>query len=383
MKTTQSSVPASVSVRVPVRAAFPVLAVLAVLYVLSVLLFSTPTQAQLPRPQKAPYNTALLKQYITNAAFPWTITVCKGAAYSGDYADLSDALQAIPSRFPTRGLTQRVLVLIYPCLVTSPTSPNYEETTLSIPSWTTLQGITAGASGGLDLQSARVMLRLTGTNTTCEGCPSALLKLETGASLINLYIQSLTPPTGPIRVVEVSGAVTFTNVVIGVSGVEVQPVDLLYVTTGGTLLAQDLGLTRNTFSSLSRGLVVAGSAALNGGRIFVPSGIPIENIGTGVIKLYGVRIDPSAVVDLKRSSTGTIETFATDYATEQGGVIDRPVRTDTLILDNTCRFLTGTGSPEGVVAAPICSLFLRQDGTAATTLYIKTIGTGNTGWTAK
>jgi len=158
---------------------------------------------------------------------------------------------------------------------------------------------------------------------------------------------------------------------------------MVFVTTTGVLLAQDLGLTRNTFSSLSRGLVVAGSAALNGGRIFVPSGIPVENIGTGVIKLYGVRIDPSAVVDLKRSSTGTIETFATDYATEQGGVIDRPVRTDTLILDNTCRFLTGTGSPEGVVTAPVCSLFLRQDGTAATTLYIKTNGTGTTGWTAK
>jgi hypothetical protein len=227
------------------------------------------------------------------------------------------------------------------------------------------------------------MLRLTGTNTTCEGCPSALLKLDTGANLINLFLQSVTPPTGPIRVVEVSGAVTFTNVIIAVSGTETHPIDLLFVSSTGSLLARDLGLTRNTFSAQSRGLVVAGSAAINGGRFFVPSGVPVENIGTGQLKLYGVRIDPSSNVDLKRSSTGTIETFSTDYATETGGIIDRPIRTDALTLDNTCRILTGTGTPEGVIAAPVCSLFLRQDGTATTTLYVKTTGTGTTGWTAK
>jgi hypothetical protein len=358
-----------------------VLSVLAVLAVLSVL----PAEGQLPRAKRAPYSTGLLKQYVADAAFPWTITVCKGTTYGGDYADLSDALTAIPKRFPTRGLNQRVLVLVYPCNTSSVTSPHYEETNLTVPSWTTIQGITAGASSGIDTQSARVFLRLTGTSTTCEGCPSALLKLEIGTTLINFYIQSNTPPTGPIRVVEVSSATTFTNVVIQLTGVETHPVDLLYVTSTGSFLARDLGLTRNTFSSMSRGLVVAGgSAVVQGGRIFVPSGIPVENIGAGVIKLYGVRIDPSSNVDLKRSSTGTIETFSTDYTTEAGGIIDRPIRTDLLTLDNTCRILTGTGSPEGVVAAPVCSLFLRQDGTATTTLYIKTTGgAGNTGWTAK
>jgi hypothetical protein len=44
---------------------------------------------------------------------------------------------------------------------------------------------------------------------------------------------------------------------------------------------------------------------------------------------------------------------------------------------------TGTGSPETVVAAPVGSLYLRKDGGAATTLYVKETGTGNTGWVAK
>jgi hypothetical protein len=40
------------------------------------------------------------------------------------------------------------------------------------------------------------------------------------------------------------------------------------------------------------------------------------------------------------------------------------------------------GSPEGVVTAPIGTLYPRSDGGAASTLYVKESGTGNTGWVA-
>lgn len=53
------------------------------------------------------------------------------------------------------------------------------------------------------------------------------------------------------------------------------------------------------------------------------------------------------------------------------------------IVIGTAKIINGTGSPEGVVTAPIGSVFLRTDGGASTTLYIKTSGAGNTGWTAK
>ena len=46
-------------------------------------------------------------------------------------------------------------------------------------------------------------------------------------------------------------------------------------------------------------------------------------------------------------------------------------------------FLTGEGDPEGSVTAPVGYLYLRSDGGASTTLYIKESGTGNTGWVAK
>ena len=45
--------------------------------------------------------------------------------------------------------------------------------------------------------------------------------------------------------------------------------------------------------------------------------------------------------------------------------------------------ITGTGSPEGGRIAPVGSVFIRTDGGASTTLYVKESGTGNTGWVAK
>lgn len=43
----------------------------------------------------------------------------------------------------------------------------------------------------------------------------------------------------------------------------------------------------------------------------------------------------------------------------------------------------GTGSPEGVITAPVGSLYSRTDGGALTSLYVKESGTGNTGWVGK
>jgi hypothetical protein len=48
------------------------------------------------------------------------------------------------------------------------------------------------------------------------------------------------------------------------------------------------------------------------------------------------------------------------------------------------RLKFGTGSPEGVVTADIGTLYMRTDGGATTTLYVKTANNGSAnGWTAK
>lgn len=54
-----------------------------------------------------------------------------------------------------------------------------------------------------------------------------------------------------------------------------------------------------------------------------------------------------------------------------------------LALPGGITWTSGAGSPEGVVTAPIGSLYSNTSGGASTTLYVKTSGAGNTGWTAK
>ena len=44
---------------------------------------------------------------------------------------------------------------------------------------------------------------------------------------------------------------------------------------------------------------------------------------------------------------------------------------------------SGAGSPEGVVTAPVGSLYSRSDGGLLTSLYVKQSGSGNTGWAGK
>lgn len=50
---------------------------------------------------------------------------------------------------------------------------------------------------------------------------------------------------------------------------------------------------------------------------------------------------------------------------------------------NGAAWYSGAGSPEGVVAAGVGSLYTRTDGVPGATLYIKESGAGNIGWSAK
>lgn len=55
----------------------------------------------------------------------------------------------------------------------------------------------------------------------------------------------------------------------------------------------------------------------------------------------------------------------------------------TQLLEKLDYIKFGTGTPEGAISARIGTIFLRQNGGAITTLYVKESGTGNTGWIAK
>lgn len=61
-----------------------------------------------------------------------------------------------------------------------------------------------------------------------------------------------------------------------------------------------------------------------------------------------------------------------------------PVQAESVYLaSGNITISTGTGTPESSVTAPVGSLYLRTDGGASTTLYVKESGAGDTGWVAK
>jgi lysophospholipase L1-like esterase len=65
------------------------------------------------------------------------------------------------------------------------------------------------------------------------------------------------------------------------------------------------------------------------------------------------------------------------------GVVSAIDISGTLKFGSATMVSAGAGTPEGVITAPVGSIFLRTNGGAATTLYVKESGAGNTGWVAK
>ncbi len=81
--------------------------------------------------------------------------------------------------------------------------------------------------------------------------------------------------------------------------------------------------------------------------------------------------------------SGTTTVAARDVVTVGDNNAETDLRGSVVLINDGAGIYTGTGTPEGVVAAPVGSLFLRTDGGTGTSIYVKEIGTGNTGWVGK
>jgi hypothetical protein len=93
----------------------------------------------------------------------------------------------------------------------------------------------------------------------------------------------------------------------------------------------------------------------------------------GMPTTSGMTITSSTALDLRTNSTVGLAIDSAQVVTVS----------QAKLAVGTCLIYAGSGSPEGVLTAPICSLWLRTDGGASTTLYVKQSGVGNTGWVAK
>ncbi|WP_159081882.1 hypothetical protein [Paenibacillus sp. CAA11] len=102
---------------------------------------------------------------------------------------------------------------------------------------------------------------------------------------------------------------------------------------------------------------------------------------SGVSSVF-VRLVVNNVPEGAGTSFARIKLAETPYDTPYSNEADAVVLSG--IVNNLSAVIRrGTGSPEGVVTASVGTMYLRSDGATSTTLYIKTSGSGNTGWTAK
>ena len=96
---------------------------------------------------------------------------------------------------------------------------------------------------------------------------------------------------------------------------------------------------------------------------------------------------PSATVDTLNATdvnATTVDVTTVGATTVGATTVNSTNLTFTIAtLPGGQKILGGAGSPNGAVSAPMGSIFLRTDGGASTTLYVKTSGTGTTTWTAK
>lgn len=115
------------------------------------------------------------------------------------------------------------------------------------------------------------------------------------------------------------------------------------------------------------------------------SGVAIgTSAGTGVTTL--IRLDSSnwtALESVKGSATTTIDDAVGSGVSWTDALMRHYTPSQLGLQIQQCIFRVGTNTPEGAVSARVGSIFLRTNGGASTTLYVKESGTGNTGWVAK
>ncbi|WP_405154779.1 hypothetical protein [Paenibacillus sp. FSL K6-0108] len=126
------------------------------------------------------------------------------------------------------------------------------------------------------------------------------------------------------------------------------------------------------------GGTLTGPLTLSAGGVFLGSGgrVRDENAARTIIQAHQSRLDVT-----NQSASAFLLSYQNEdllvYLT--GGA----VASIAAVKAASDKIKYGTGSPEGIVSSPVGTIYLRSDGGASTTLYVKQSGTGNTGWVAK
>ena len=191
--------------------------------------------------------------------------------------------------------------------------------------------------------------------------------------LLKISSSYATRPPGFYVISEGSGKVSLSS-----TSIIVPDTTFLSPKEGDIIVAENTGLTtyqNGRWNSVNSFFTKNTSLVYNTDR-------SVRFIGVNPSGDYNVDVlsGPGAARDVFRAgiagfSNGFTVTY--DGANMQYNFLSGPVSL------NGIKWLTGSGSPEGVVSAPVGSFYSNIAGSTGTTWYVKESGSGNTGWVAK
>ena len=185
-------------------------------------------------------------------------------------------------------------------------------------------------------------------NTSISG--NTIIRCPTGISVQSGEGTSITGNTifnGRIGINVVMPNVTITGNVIDCNNIA-SPVGV-FATSG------DLVVVGNRFRRMTGGLAM---------ELYVPSGT-VDRV---------LFVDNICDQLMSKTGAGTLGPFVTFAFRRVDVIVD---------VNSNVRQMVGDNTPEGAATAGVGSTFVRRNGGAATTFYVKESGTGNTGWVAK
>jgi hypothetical protein len=245
------------------------------------------------------------------------------------------------------------------------------DATLATSPWLTVSSTTAAFIGTATFGGA-----LTVSGTSAGEFGLTINNTEAGAAAsgsIKMFRDSATPAASDI----LNKVSFFGNSSTGVSR---EYANILATAVSPTNTSEEGALS---FAAMKAGTLTA-IASVDSSTVY-PSTSDAAALGSGTKMWSDLFLASGAVINFNNGDvTETHSANALAWAGASSGYsFDAPVTGTQFKLTSTIFWSAGSGSPEGVVTANIGALYSRTDGGASTTLYVKTSGTGNTGWTAK
>ncbi|HYU35769.1 MAG TPA: hypothetical protein VEW48_26730 [Thermoanaerobaculia bacterium] len=322
----------------PIPFLLSAVSVLAVLVLLGVL----PAEAQIPRGQSI-ITTYDIRAWLATGRFSRSVVVDREG--HGDFRTVAAAIAYVTSKSPDE--LHPWLVIVY--------GGNHEgDPPWSLPSWTSV--VFQGAVDDQGDSSAFTAVAPSNSNYSINargGAAAALIALTRSANAWGAIADGGLTGT--------SGGGLFAR---GYGGFGIKA----SATTGFGLFSQ---------TTSGSALFASQTAASTSSLAYLQRRATSGNVTASVLEIQDIPTTSGTVTgDLihATSSGGSLGAEAERFAVARDGSIR---------FAGGCKLVAGAGSPEGVVTAPVCSMYLRTDGANNTTLYVKTSGTGNTGWTAK